>query len=390
MESYDVIIAGAGISGLLLGKDLSKSFSVLILEKSSENQQVSKYWVTPFSCLSINPELSDCVDNTYKHMNFISHDEKVFQVFGDYALWNPDKLCTFLKKEIISNGGEIRYSHRFYNFSLKSNSIIIYANEKKIEAKLLVDCMGHASPLIYLNKSFKFYGYFMLYGGILPLRKGVDPAIMANVSVAKRPQYLEIFPTANNWANVAIIKPVSQIDSLSKLKEDFAFITQKSHYSDYFLESANYQELQGIVSIGSCNRSAMDRILFFGEAGHIQPAATNTCLTKLLMHHKTYSAFIAEQVSTQKLKKCDLLKHPVTINHFSRKLQINFYKEIQKWDSFSFSKFIDLLYCLDDKTLNDFMFDEITPNYFFEASRLWRVIKSGNYIWLKPFLKSLF
>lgn len=45
MDSYDVIIIGAGPAGLLLSKELSKKYSVLVLEKNKVGD-TNKNWLT--------------------------------------------------------------------------------------------------------------------------------------------------------------------------------------------------------------------------------------------------------------------------------------------------------------------------------------------------------
>ncbi len=120
LHDFDVVIAGAGISGLVLGSELSKHISVLILEKQKEDLIPLKYWLTPFSCLTENPHFKDCVNARYTQMRFISYDDKEFQLLGDYVLWDPDKLIDSLKYRILSSGGQIKYSYRFYTYSTSS------------------------------------------------------------------------------------------------------------------------------------------------------------------------------------------------------------------------------------------------------------------------------
>jgi choline dehydrogenase-like flavoprotein len=43
----DVVVLGAGLSGLLLAAELSRSHKVVVVEKEKLKQQQEKYWVTP-------------------------------------------------------------------------------------------------------------------------------------------------------------------------------------------------------------------------------------------------------------------------------------------------------------------------------------------------------
>lgn len=389
MEAYDIVIAGAGISGLILAKELSKEFSVLVIEKAQENKNLDRFWLTPKACLDKNPSLVDCIDNTYKSISFISHDQKAFNVYGDYILWDSEKLTNHFYIAALTNGAVVKYGFRFYSYSLENSRITVYANDKAFSAKLLIDCMGYASPLVQLNNAIEILGYYILYGGELLTKKLPPPIAMANILVGKNTSYLEVFPRSNGFAHTIIIKPVAQIDSFSQIKREFNFITKHSHIGQYFESYTSYKELKGIVPVGRISKSAFDRILFFGEAGQIQPTMTSTCLTKLLNYHEQYTAFVTEKVKSDKLKSTDLQKAPQTMNSFSRKFQIEIFREIQKWDSLNFSEFLDLLNCLDSKTLNDFMFDEIHLSQFFDLQKLSRIAKARNFIWIKPLIKSV-
>jgi len=390
LKKIDVVICGAGISGLLLASELSKNLSVLVLEKNTESQRPSKYWLTTNDCLEKNREFETAIEQVYKSMDFITHDNESYKLLGDYILWNSDKICNILIKTIQSNGSKILYDHRFYSFKDKKDHIIVNANEKKIKVKLLIDCMGYSSPLIHLGNTTKIRGYHMLYGKVLKLKKDVSPICISNVTIDHKPHYLEVFPKKDDYAYVALMQPVEKITSFDKLIKDFQFITQKSHYSEYFHCTKQDRELGGIVPVGQIKTKAFNRILFYGEASQMHPAASGTCLTKLLINYKEHSRFILKKINTSNLSSQHLGLIPSSSNNFSQKFQLNIYLEMLKWDSLDFKKFVKFLDCLDGKSLNDFLFKDIYISHFFRKEPLLKIIKSRNYIWLKPFFKSIF
>ncbi len=253
-----------------------------------------------------------------------------------------------------------------------------------------MDCLGYSSPLAQLDDAVKILGHYILYGGVLKLRRELAPVVLANVILDRHPHYLEIFPRADSLAYLSLIKPVTQVKSVASLKSDFIFVTKNSHYSDYFEYCDDYKEVWGIIPVGSIKRTAFDRVLLFGEAGQMQPAATSTCLTKLLTYHKLYSEFILESLRLDKLSGKDLEHHPQTMNDFSRRFQLNIYRKMQEWSSVDFAKLIDLLNCLDSKTLNDFIFGDINRSDFMNPKRLFKMLRSRNLTWVNPFFKACF
>src|ERR1041385_4807234 len=136
MLKYDVTICGAGISGLLLASELSKSLSVVVVDRSPQAQCSPKFWLTTRQALDDNPELSDCIDSEWSKMDFISFDRTTFTAEGRYLLWNTTKLENYLIEAIAANGSTILYRHRFYSYKVSNTSIRAYANTSVFESRL--------------------------------------------------------------------------------------------------------------------------------------------------------------------------------------------------------------------------------------------------------------
>ena len=387
-NSFDIIIAGAGISGLLLASQLSQNFSVLVLEKNAELPS-SKYWLTTSDCLIDNEFLNDCLDCNYDHMNFISHDLASYKLEGSYTLWDSEKLLNKLKKQVRLNNGVLLYSHRFYSSFINNSRIKVLANDKEFSGKLLIDCMGYASPLILAKSAMQIVGYHLLYGAVLKTKINTSPVCLANTCISNNPVYLEIFPRSDGNAYVSLIKPLSQINNIHSLKSEFDFITQQSIYSSYFENTSPINELGGIVPVGIIKSGAFDRVFFFGEAAQMNPSATGTCLTMLLKHYKVVAEFLKGKIENSRLTKSDLEKSPIVINKFSRNFQLFLFKEMLTWKSDDFAKFLTLLNHIDNNSINNFLFDQIKISDFFKRENLYSVLKSRNVMWLRPFIKSI-
>src|ERR1035437_7768445 len=114
-KHFDVIIAGAGISGLLIASELSKSFSVLIIE-SKDELEINKFWVTLKSCLNSNLHLKNYVDSYFNNMEFSDAYQNSYKLTGEYILWKTPELLDYLTNSVLSNKGKIYFSQRFCGY----------------------------------------------------------------------------------------------------------------------------------------------------------------------------------------------------------------------------------------------------------------------------------
>jgi len=250
--TYDIIILGSGIAGLLLGSELSSKCKVLILEKEKQIP-IQKYWLTDLKNAPVNSELLSCVDSEYSFMDFISYNFINYRLKGNYALWNTNKLTDFLKNIVLSSttSSTVITNLKFFTYQNLDNVIQVYASDLKFNCKILIDCMGSSSPLIYAKNVVNICGFYLMYGAVLNTKAKIEPIGLHNINVNKNPLYLEVFPTKNNNAYVTIILPQKKIkNAITTLKEDFDFIIKKSFYSKYFYE--DYADvLYGIIPAGN-------------------------------------------------------------------------------------------------------------------------------------------
>lgn len=390
MVRCEVLICGAGISGLLLASELSKTCSVLVLERNPQALCSNKFWLTKRTASEANPELSACIDSEWNEMDFISNRRAVFTAKGRYVLWNTKKLEAFLLQRIRANGSEVRYEHRFYSYRYEQDEIVSQSNNTTIQSKLLVDCMGCSSPIVGSSGAIDILGYHHLYGRTMVLKKGINPVAVDNVLLSGSPTYLEVFPRSDGLANVVLISPAKRSESVKQLGRDFDFVVKSSHYSDYLEESSTVETLGGIVPIGKVKKTALDRIIFYGEAGQIHPAASCTCLNKLLHSYKDVAAKIALRLGDDQLGVNDLKRIVPRMNRFAQRFHQNLYKEMHSWTSDQGEAFVELLHCLDQKSLDDLVFGEIGPAHFAQIANLKRILEKGNTIWLKPLIRTAF
>src|ERR1700690_2559053 len=101
MLSTDVVVAGGGVSGLLIASALASEFSVSLVEQCDSLPR-NKYWLTDENSLELNPQLKPFVDQRYDSLNFVAYDGLTATVKGRYCLWDTERLIGQLAQELLS------------------------------------------------------------------------------------------------------------------------------------------------------------------------------------------------------------------------------------------------------------------------------------------------
>jgi hypothetical protein len=148
--------------------------------------------------------------------------------------------------------------------------------------------------------------------------------------------------------------------------------------------------LHGIVPIGKVRKRALDRILFYGEAGQIHPAASCTCLNKLLLGYKRAAARVRQRIDSGRVSADDLKDVIPRMSGFAQRFHQNLFRQMSRLTSHQGVSFVELLHCLDQKSIDDLIFGEIGSAHFLQIANLSRVAKAKNTMWVKPFLQTVF
>lgn len=309
MLTTDVVIAGGGVSGLLIASALASKCSVVLLEQRDSLPR-NKYWLTEEQAARQNPHLSHCVDRCYDFMDFVAYDGLTATVKGKYSLWDTDKLIGQLEQDVRSSGAKILTGHTLYSFSQTRGAIVVRANSLDIRAKLLIDCMGFGSPIVGAKGIATIKGYYILHGCEVGVKNSVRPVGLDNVVINQYPAFFELFPTSKGTAHSAIILPSRKYKPGRSIKSELLFILRKSHYSEQIIwkPSDAGQTYFGIVPVGRLHTPALDRIVFFGEAGQSNPAATATALTRMLLVYQELAESIALCLKQDTLSRRDLTR----------------------------------------------------------------------------------
>ena len=323
-------------------------------------------------------------------MDFIAYNRSKFTAKGLYILWNTKKLEDYLIGIINANGSKVLYEHRFYSYEITKDSIRSYANALVFDSHILIDCMGYSSPIVSSANAVNILGYHHLYGRTMKLNKPINPVAVDNVLISGAPSYLEVFPKSDGTANVVLIAPAKGISSLERLESDFNFIVSDTHYREVLSPLHGGEALRGVVPIGKVRKRALDRILFYGEAGQIHPAASCTCLNKLLLGYKEAASRVKQRIDSGRVSADDLKDVIPRLSGFAQRFNQNLFKQMSRLTSHQGAAFVELLQCLDHKSLDDLIFGEIRPTHFVQITNLLRVAKAKNTLWVAPFLRTVF
>jgi hypothetical protein len=371
MISTDVVVAGGGISGLLIASALAPKFSVVLLEQR-ESIPCNKYWLTDAETVRKNPHLEACVDSCYESMDFVSYDGLTAAVKGDYSLWDTNKLLGRLEQDVREAGAEVLTGHTLYSFSQETDAIIVRANSQTIRARLLIDCMGFGSPIVGARSVATIKGYYIVHGCEVQLKDHVRPVGLDNVVINRHPAFFELFPTSKGTAHAALIFPSYHYKPARSISSELDFILRKSHYSKQIAHkpSENRKTYFGIVPVGRLKTAALDRIVFFGEAGQANPAATATALTRMLLVYQELADSIGQCLNQNTLTRRHLTHSmPTYMSRMNRVFQELLFDSLLSFNSDDFRRLVQELRDYPPDVVNDMIF----ARFSFRRARIARI-----------------
>lgn len=361
----DIAVIGAGISGLLLASVLSARHSVVVLEQA--DVPLGKYWLTEAQALNGHEELSTSIDRHYKALDFVAYDGLRATVSGNYHLWDTQRLTDQLSQISIAHGARFLTGHRFYSFEQAVDGILLRANAEQINAKLLIDCMGFGSPIVGAKGVAHLTGYYILHGCEVQNKCEFSPVALDNVLLHRHPMFFELFPTSHGTSHASLILPSRHFKPDHAIKPELNFILQKSHYSDYIRwnPSEKLSSYFGIIPVGRLLRPAIDRIVFFGEAGQSNPAASAVGLTRMLHIYHEFAEAITNSLTKGRLRGQELCKAlPPAMDTLNRTFQEVAFEQLLSGDSDAFRLLVRDLAAYPADVVNGLIFAdfEFTPS----------------------------
>lgn len=383
-EDADVVVLGAGVAGLLVASELAERHSVLVIERAPLLPR-NKYWLTDRPPSHRYDWLAEAVDVRYDRMEFRAHDDHVYTVYGDYVLWSTDRLLGMLQGRLTEAGGVLALGHTFYSYRRESNHLELFVDDQRFRCRLVVDCMGFGSPIIYAEGVLRVDGYYLVHGATFRRAEDLVPVAFHNLMLSDRPAYVEAFPTGDGLLHLILISPATSVRPTSSLESDFRFISERSPYSRFISSQGGRPKiLGGIVPVGRMRGRARDRIAFFGESGQANPAASATALSRMLHSCHDFCAGITDALECNALGGRALEQRlPPIVDRLNTGLQRALFREMLGWRSGAYAAVLRELSRLDDASfVNAFMFGQVRARDAVRyAAALWRA-RARRLLWI--------
>jgi lycopene cyclase CruP len=153
---FDLIICG-GTLGIFIGTTLQqKGYQVAIIEKGILQGREQEWNISrhELNCLL---ELDLLSESELKEIIFTEYNPARISFYQGYELWvkdvlnvgvSPKLLIASLKEKFINLGGKILENTSFKSAKVLMNSVVIKTDKYELKSKLLIDAMGHFSPIV--------------------------------------------------------------------------------------------------------------------------------------------------------------------------------------------------------------------------------------------------
>ena len=388
-SDYDVVILGAGVAGLLLASELSRVTNVLVLERNTHPMS-NKYWVTTEDALTRNPDLASAADRAFATMDFIAFDGITYRSEGSYRLWNTAALTRLLLQRTEEQHGSVFFGQTFYSYARGRSGIVILANGQRITTRLVIDCMGHQSPIVMAEGCGRVAGYYLLHGATFSMNGTLQPVALHNLALSHHAAYVEAFPTGDGQLHIVLITAERQLRSTTNLKAEFEFVARNSPYSNFIADPGKRSFLGGIIPVVRLTHRALDRLFFYGEAGQVHPASTGTALTRMLLSYREVAAFLANGLRNDQLSARELSEAPGKISRVNQAIQLALFRDILQWSSNRFRKIVVEAERLGNHQLmNELFFGDFDTTPLAMATTLRSLVKARSWTLLSAFAGGL-
>lgn len=302
MEFYDVILIGAGPAGLLLGKELSRKHSVLVLEKNKVGD-TNKNWLTYEDRWNKEKFPLSLIENKFTnwHIQLDYKDKKNEIVIKDkFVCFDEHKFLTYLSKLVKRNKGTVLENTPFMKFRRKNGELII---NNKYKTLLLVDCSGIDLAMVKKYKLIEFPIYINCYAYIGEFKR------------VRNYNFYQFFK--NNQNNYSVFGFTKIAPKLAQL-QFFEYSNKKLHLSNYKLAMQKAQNKFKIPNhkikewkiatypTGILKKSCLDNIFLFGDAGFYSPSYNGMGFNEILRQYHKVAKHLSNCIKTKKFSEADL------------------------------------------------------------------------------------
>jgi flavin-dependent dehydrogenase len=333
MGKYDIIIAGAGPAGLTAAVELSKKFKILVIERRKPGT-TSCTWYS-YADRVKKYDIEDAVVARFDRIRFTSPTQE-HDMMDDAVTLDHNKVLQMWLERAQANGAVIR-QETFRDYEYKNDGVVVKTSGGEYYARLLIDAMGSGSPILAKHNLIKRHDAWVIWGGVIEHEKHEKPYVLEYYPLNDEDNtYVGIHPHSDTITNIYVFQGKSNtMGNPAELKDIFEKTIKKLEPNGKII-----QNLGGTIVSGSLKKYALDKIIFFGASGMLNPDGCGMGFNEILKQYQTFAKGITEAMEKNTLdqktlsKIADSLRDQETMN-FQKIIgafSLYFIKSEGKWD----------------------------------------------------------
>ncbi len=333
MKKYDIIIAGAGPAGLTAAVELSKKFKILVIERRKPGTTSSTWY--SYADRVKKYDIEEAVVARFDRIRFTSPTQE-HDMMDDAVTLDHNKVLHIWLERAKANGAEVR-QETFRDYEYKGDGVVVKTSEGEYFARLLIDAMGSGSPIVAKHNLIKRHDAWVIWGGVIEHEKHEKPYVLEYYPLNDEDNtYVGIHPHSDTLTNIYVFQGRSNtMGNPAELKDIF-----EKTIKELEPNGKKVQNLGGTIVSGSLKKYALDKIIFFGASGMLNPDGCGMGFNEILKQHQTFAKGITNAMEKNTLdqktlsKIADSLRDQETMN-FQKIIgafSLYFIKSEGKWD----------------------------------------------------------
>jgi len=333
MERYDIIIAGAGPAGLTAAVELSKNFHVLVVERRKPGMTSSTWY--SYNDRAKKYDIEEAVVSRFHEIKFTSPTQTHYMK-DDCVILDHNKVLQLWIKRAKENGAVIR-QETFRDYEYKEDGVVVKTSKGEYFARLLIDAMGSGSPVIAKHNLIKRHDAWVIYGSMIQHEKHEKPYVLEYYPLNDEDNtYVGIHPHSDTLTNIYVFQGrYNTMGNPAELKDIF-----ETTIKELEPNGKKVQNLGGTIVSGSLKKYALDKIIFFGASGMLNPDGCGMGFNEILKQYQTFAKGVTRAMKRNTLdqktlsKIADSLRDQETMN-FQKIIgafSLYFIKSEGKWD----------------------------------------------------------
>ena len=324
MESFDIIIAGGGPAGMSAAAELSKNFKILLIEKKKPGTTQSTWY--SYEDRAEKYQLEEAIAVRTNYIKFTAPTVEHF-MRDNCVIFDHDKVLQIWMDRAEAKGTVIK-QEAFLSYKKHDAGVNVTTDKGVYSSKLLIDCMGINSPIVQENKLIKRKDAWVIYGAKMKNVTFENPYQLEYLPLNDEENtYIGIHPHSETETNIyAFQGRKNTVGNPDDLREKFEEVI-----ADIQPNAKRISTLRGTIVSGTLKKYALDRVIFFGSSGMLNPDGCGMGFNQILMKHQIFAEGIQKVMETDSLDQKSLQK---VANSLKDQETINFQKIIGAFSLF--------------------------------------------------------